>query len=89
MKNAVAPNMPFEVGEQIAPIQLVGWNYVGLSGVPDQPNSSRRYVKGMWVLELHALSNRKKPARVLAIGTDIEDKRWWAEKSNSSLDPAR
>lgn len=72
---------PFEIGERIAPISLVGWNYVGLSGIPDQPNASRRYTKGMWVLELMARSDRKRSARVLSIRTETEDKRWWADKA--------
>ncbi|NKC01946.1 MAG: hypothetical protein GKR90_26070 [Pseudomonadales bacterium] len=75
------PIPPFEVGERIVPLSLAGWNYVGLTGVPDQPNASRRYVKGMWVLELKALTNRKRAARVLSIRTETDDKQWWAKKA--------
>ena len=81
MKDSVVSNAPFEVGERVAPLQLLGWNYVGLSGIPDQPHASRRYIKGMWVLELNALSNKKRPARILSLRTEAEDRRWWAERS--------
>jgi len=83
MKISTGSNPPFEVGERIAPIQLVGWNYVGLSGIPDQPGASRRYTKGMWVLELRALSNTKRPVKVLSMRTEEDDKQWWAQRSAS------
>ena len=81
MNTDFSPAPPFEVGERIAPISLVGWNYVGLTGIPDQPNASRRYTKGMWVLEVGARTDRKRSARVLSIRTDSEDKQWWAAKA--------
>ena len=72
---------PFEVGERIAPAQLVGWSYSGLSGLPDKAGSYRRYIKGLWVLELAALSNKGRPAKVLAVRTEAEDKQWWLERA--------
>ena len=75
------PGAPFEVGERVVPMSLMGWDYAGLAGVPDKPNAVRRYIKGMWVLELSAFSNRKRPARVLSIRTESEDKQWWSEKA--------
>ena len=64
MKNIVDPKPPFKIGERIAPINLMGWNYVGIAGIADQANVSRRDVKGMWVLELLTFSNIKRSARV-------------------------
>ena len=81
MKDSAVSKAPFEVGERIAPLQLLGWDYVGLSGIPDQPHASRRYIKGMWGLELNALSNKKRPARILSLRTESEDRRWWTERS--------
>ena len=83
MKKIDEPLAPFQVGEKVVPFGLMGWDYVGLAGVPDQPNASRRYIKGMWVLELSALSNKKKPTRVLSIRTEVEDQRWWAARTQS------
>lgn len=72
---------PFEVGERISPASLHGWIYAGLSGTPDKDvNASRRYTKGMWVLELQAFSNKQRPAKVLAVRTETEDKEWWDQQ---------
>lgn len=78
MKNIVDPKPPFNVGARIASINLMGWNYVGLAGIPDQENVSRRYVNSMGVLALLAFSNIKRSASVLSMKTEAEDKQWQA-----------
>jgi hypothetical protein len=70
---------PFEIGQRITPSALLGWNYLGLSGRPGEPNAVRRYGKGMWFLELSALINKQRPARVLSLRTESEDRQWWLE----------
>jgi hypothetical protein len=71
---------PFEIGERVLPADLFGWVYTGLSGKPGEPGASRRYVKGVWILELIAQVDRKRTTRVVAIRTQSEDEHWWAEK---------
>lgn len=71
---------PFEIGERVLPADLIGWVYTGLSGKPGEPDASRRYVKGVWVLELIAQVDRKRTTRVVTIRTKSEDEHWWAEK---------
>ena len=60
---------PFEVGERISPTSLYGWIYVGLSSTPDKD-----------VKELQAFSNKQRPAKVLAVRTETEDKEWWDQQ---------
>ena len=74
MKNIVDPKPPFKIGERIAPINPMGWNYVELAGIPEQLNVPRRYVKGMMVTELLTFSNIKRSAR------ESEDKQWREER---------
>ncbi len=71
---------PYQIGERVAPATLMGWNYSGLSGTPDKPNAVRRYIKGMWVMELTAWTNKRKPAKVISVRTESEDKQWWADQ---------
>lgn len=73
---------PFELGERVLPDDLIGWVYTGLFGKPGEPDASRRYVKGIWVLELIAHIDRKRSTRVVTIRTQSEDKQWWAEKAS-------
>ena len=73
---------PFEIGERVLPADLVGWVYTGLSGKPGETGASRRYVKGVWVLELVAQVNRKRTTRVVTISTQSEDEQRWAEKAS-------
>ena len=80
MNQFIGPRPPFEEGERVVPASLVGWRYVGLTGIPDQPKAARRYVKGMWVLELAAFSDRKRMAKVVSMRTESEDKAWWAKQ---------
>ena len=68
---------PFEIGERVLPADLFGWVYTGLSGKPGEP---RRYVKGVWVLELIAQVARKRTTRVVTIRTQSEDEHRWTEK---------
>ena len=77
----IAP--PFEIGDRVIPADLLGWVYTGLSGRPGEKGATRRYIKGMWVLELIARTDRKSTTRVMAIRTLSEDKLWWAAKSSS------
>ena len=49
------------------PADLFGWVYTGLSGRPDEKSATRRYVKGLWVLELMARVDRKSTTRVVTI----------------------
>ena len=71
---------PFERGDRVLPADLLGWVYSGLSGKLGDSGASRRYTKGMWVLELIAHADRKRTTRVVTIRTQSEDKQWWAEK---------
>ena len=77
----IAP--PFEIGQRVLPADLFGWVYTGLSGRPGEKGATRRYVKGLWVLELIARVDRKSTTRVVTIRTQSEDEHWWAEKASS------
>ncbi len=72
---------PFEVGERVLPADLLGWDYTGLSGTPGSSGASRRYTRGMWVMELIAHTNKQKPTRVVTMRTQADDKLWWAERA--------
>ena len=72
---------PFEVGDRVLPANLLGWVYTGLSGTPGETGASRRYTKGMWVLELNAHADRKRLTKVKAMRTQSEDTHWWTEKA--------
>ena len=80
MNNSAGSAAPFEVGDRVAPDRLFGWSYVGLRGLADQPDASRRYTKGVWVLQLRAYANKSRPARILSLRTESEDKQWWNER---------
>jgi hypothetical protein len=75
MKYIVNPKSLSNIGERVAPINLMGWNYGGLAGIPDQPNVSHRYAKGHVGLELLTFSNIKRSAR------DVEDKQRRVERA--------
>lgn len=69
---------PFEVGQRVRQADLVGWTYTGLTGTPDlDPKAVRRFIKGDWILELRAYSNRHRLSSVVAIRTAEQDRRWW------------
>lgn len=74
---------PFEIGDRVRPADLFGWVYTGLSGRPGEKGATRRYVKGVWVLELIARVDRKSTTRVTTIRTQSEDEHWWSEKASS------
>jgi len=73
---------PFKLGERVLPADLLGWVYTGLSGRPGEPGASRRYVKGVWVLELIAQADRKRITKVVTVRTNSEDEHWWAAKAS-------
>lgn len=79
MKDSSIP--PFELGGRVRPNDLIGWVYTGLSGRPGESGAARRYVKGQWVLEVAALADRKRSARIVALRTQTDDEHWWAEKA--------
>jgi hypothetical protein len=72
---------PLEIGQRVLPADLIGWVYSGLSGKPGESGASRRYTKGIWVLELIAHADRKRRTSVVTIRTQSDDKQWWAEKA--------
>ena len=72
-------NTPFEVGDRISTDDLVGWEYKGLSGKPGSDEARRRFARGGWILEVHAMSNPKSRTRVTAIRTLDADRIHWQE----------
>lgn len=70
---------PYEVGDCIERSELTSWNYTGLSGKPGRDKHAvRRYTKGMWVLEVHALTRTDRPSRVVSIRTSDADALYWS-----------
>ena len=71
---------PFEVGQRVAPSQLLTWTYAGLTGKPGRDKHAvRRFTKGHWTLEMQAHENRRANARVVSIRTLEEDANHWQE----------
>ncbi len=72
--------IPFEVGEQVTPDQLLSWEYKGVTGKPGRDKHSvRRFKKGEWVLEVRAHKDPAARTRVLSIRTQSQDAVHWLE----------
>lgn len=71
---------PFEIGDRIGQSELASWSYTGLSGKPGiDKQATRRFKKGMWVLEVQAHVRPDKPTRVVSIRSTDADEQFWSE----------